>query len=52
MEVAVWQKVSAKGNSVHEYESFSEPWVNPNAQAEAPKQDMPKGPMPSNDLPF
>ena len=50
MEVAVWQKTSAKGTQYMSM-SFSEPWVNPNAQAEAPKQDMPKD-MPSNDLPF
>ena len=50
MEVAVWSKTSAKGTQYMSM-SFSEPWVNPNAQEEAPKQDMPKD-LPSNDLPF
>ena len=31
--------------------SFSEVWVNPNAEVEAPKQSIPQD-MPSNDLPF
>ena len=50
MEVAVWKKVSLKGAEYMSM-SFSEPWVNPNAEVEAPKQDLPKD-LPSNDLPF
>ena len=50
MEVAVWSKTSAKGTQYMSM-SFSEPWVNPNAQAEAPKQDLPQD-LPSNEMPF
>ena len=50
MEVAVWSKTSAKGTQYMSM-SFSEVWVNPNAEVEAPKQSIPQD-MPSNDLPF
>lgn len=51
MEVAVWQKTSAKGTQYMSM-SFSEPWVNPNAETkvEEPKQGIQD--LPSNDLPF
>lgn len=54
MEVAVWQKTSAKGMQYMSM-SFSEPWVNPNAQVEQPKQgiqDLPSNEVESNGLPF
>ena len=54
MEVAVWQKTSAKGMQYMSM-SFSEPWVNPNAQVEQPSQglkDLPSNEVESNGLPF
>ena len=49
MEIAVWKKTSAKGTEYMSL-SFSEPWVNPNAEVEQPKQGLKD--LPSNDLPF
>ena len=48
MEIAVWKKTSAKG---FEYMSlsFSEPWVNPNAEVEQPAQTQDNS---SNEMPF
>jgi len=54
MEIAVWKKTSAKGTEYMSL-SFSEPWVNPNAEVEQPKQglkDLPSNEVESNDLPF
>ena len=49
MEVAVWNKTSAKGTQFMSM-SFSEPWVNPNAepQAEAKPSIEPS----SSEMPF
>ena len=49
MEVALWKKVSAKGVEWMSM-SFSEPWVNPNANVEQPAQ--PKAEDSSNEMPF
>lgn len=56
MEVAVWSKTSAKGTQYMSM-SFSEPWVNPNAEVEAkpyvePFSSEARVDSPSNDLPF
>ena len=54
MEVAVWSKTSAKGVQYMSM-SFSEPWVNPNAEVEQPTQglkDLPSNEVESNGLPF
>ena len=53
MEVAVWNKTSAKGIQFMSM-SFSEPWVNPNAEvpAEVQAEAKPSIESPSNDLPF
>ena len=48
MEVAVWKKVSAKGTEWMSM-SFSEPWVNPNANLEQPAQQQSND---SNEMPF
>ena len=45
MEIAVWKKVSAKGTEFMSL-SFSEPWVNPNAEVEQPQQSKPSSEMP------
>ena len=45
MEVAVWKKVSVKGTEFMSM-SFSEPWVNPNAEVEQPQQSKPSSEMP------
>lgn len=45
MEVAVWKKVSAKGTEFLSM-SFSEPWVNPNAEVEQPQESKPSSEMP------
>ena len=49
MEVALWKKVSAKGTEWMSM-SFSEPWVNPNAEAQQPAQ--PQAKEDSNEMPF
>ena len=49
MEVALWKKVSAKGTEWMSM-SFSEPWVNPNTEAQQPAQ--PKTEDNSNAMPF
>jgi len=58
MEVAVWQKTSAKGTQYMSM-SFSEPWVNPNAEERTeakpyvePFSSEARVESPSNDLPF
>lgn len=50
MEVAVWNKTSKAGRNFMSM-SFSERWVNPNAEVEQP-QEQPVQDLPSNDLPF
>lgn len=49
MEVALWKKVSAKGTEWMSM-SFSEPWVNPNANVEQPTPSQTTND--SNEMPF
>ena len=50
MEIAVWKKTSARGAEYMSL-SFSEPWVNPNAEVE--QNILPaKEDNSSNEMPF